>query len=174
MFFNLPISFTEGGINLWFPRLRFCFAPLSHFSTRDSPCTRRWRGDSHLTNTGSSATASFNVTSVQPASGATGVAINAPITVTFSGAANASSVTTTHISLTGTSAVAGTVAWDSANNTATFTCRRHMYALKVAGVTSSTGVALSSAFKSTFTTLVPSASATTQFTVPLFATDVGH
>ena len=135
-------------------------------------------GSSHPTNSGSSTTASFNVTSVQPASGATGVAINAPITVTFSGAANASSVTTTHISLTGTSAVAGTVAWDSENNTATFTpgaalAANTMYTLQVAGVTSSTGVALSSAFKSTFTTVVPTSSATTQFTAPLFATDVG-
>lgn len=118
-------------------------------------------------NPGSSPASTFSVTSVTPASGATGIATNATVTVTFSSAANPATINTSDITLTGTNAVAGSVAWNAANNTATFTpgaalAANTTYTLNVSGGTSSSGTALSSSFKSTFTT------AATQYSAPVF------
>ena len=111
---------------------------------------------------------SFTVTSVQPANAATQVPASTAVAITFSAAADVSTVNATDITLTGSSAVAGTVSYDSSNNTATFTPNAALaantaYTLNVAGVTSSGGAALQSAFKSTFAT------ASSQYQAALFA-----
>lgn len=62
------------------------------------------------------------VTTVTPASGATGVTISAAITASFSEAVNASTISSSSFTVTSTGgAVAGTVSYSSSNNTATFT-----------------------------------------------------
>jgi hypothetical protein len=104
-----------------------------------------------------SSSSTFSVTSVQPASGATQVAATSAVQIVFSSSADSSTVNTTNITLAGPSAVAGSVAYDSSNNTATFTpsaalAANTTYTLNVSGVTSAGGTALSSTFKSTFTT----------------------
>ncbi len=116
---------------------------------------------------------SFSVASVMPASGAIGVATNTTVTITFSGAADSSTVNTTNITLTGASAVTGAVTYDSSNNTATFTPAAALaasttYTVVVSGVTSSSGAALASAFKSTFTTAASGASSNIQYQSELF------
>jgi hypothetical protein len=108
---------------------------------------------------------SFTVASVQPANAATQVATSAAIAITFSAAADASTVNATNITLTGTSAVTGTIAYDSSNNTATFTPKAALaagtaFTLNVSGVTSADGTALQSPFNSTFKTASPQYQAT--------------
>jgi Bacterial Ig-like domain len=138
-------------------------------------------GGSHITtpaspaNPGSSSTGSFSVASVTPASGATQVPITASIQIAFSSAADPATIISANITVTGTSAVPGALAYNTSNNTATFTPgfaleNNATYTVAVAGVTSSSGTPLSSTFKSTFTTVAASPSATTQYSVPLLAT----
>jgi O-glycosyl hydrolase len=63
------------------------------------------------------------ITATMPVNGATNVAANSTVTVTFGTAMNASTLTSSTFTLTpqGGSAVAGTVAYDAASMTATFT-----------------------------------------------------
>ncbi|MGH9599637.1 MAG: Ig-like domain-containing protein [Terracidiphilus sp.] len=127
------------------------------------------------TPTGTSKPGTFSVTTVSPASGATSIATNAAIQVTFSAAADASTVNTTDIQVTGPKAVAGTVTYSGDSNTATFTPSAALtastkYTVKVSGVTSSAGTALA-AFTSTFTTAASSGSGgtTAQYQAPLLS-----
>lgn len=115
-----------------------------------------------------SSPASVSVAAISPASGATQVATNAPIQITFTSAAT---VNTTDIKLTDPNAVAGAVTFDASTNTATFTPTAALPAsatvtVTVSGVTSSGGTALAT-FTSTFTTAAP-ASSTVQYQVALY------
>ncbi len=110
-----------------------------------------------------SSSTSFSVASITPASGVTQVALNATIQIAFSAAANASTVNTTDITVSDPKAVAGTVTYNSSNNTATFTpsaalIANSTYTVTVSGVTSSSGTAMASAFVSTFATVSQSSS----------------
>lgn len=105
--------------------------------------------------------ASFSVTAVTPASGTTGVATNATIQITFSSAADTSTVNATNIQVSAAKAVAGTVTYNASTDTATFTPSAALangtaYTVTVSGVTSSAGTALASTFTSTFTTVAAS------------------
>lgn len=120
-----------------------------------------------------SSTGSFSVTTVSPALGATAVPINATVQITFSSAANATSVNTTDIKLTDPEFVIGTVAYHASTNMATFTPSGVLdpntaFTLTVSGVTSSSGTAMASPFSSTFTTGLFSAP-TTQYQAPLLS-----
>lgn len=105
-----------------------------------------------------SSSATFSVASVVPAAGAASVALNSTIQITFSSAANASTVNTTDIKVTDPSPVAGAVSYNSASNTAVFTpaaalAANTTYTVTVSGVTGANGASLASAFTSTFTTV---------------------
>lgn len=107
--------------------------------------------------------AAFSVSAIVPAAGATQVPLSATIQITFSAAANASTVSTTNIQLTDPKPVAGTVAYNASNNTATFTPSAALvpnstYTVTVSGVTSANGTAMASAFVSNFATVSQSAS----------------
>lgn len=122
-----------------------------------------------------SSKSTFSVAAIFPASGATGVATNTTIQITFSSAANSATVTAANITLTGptSAAVSGTAAYDSENNTATYAPSAALaagttYTVKVSGVKSSTGTSLLAAFTSTFTTAAASGTPTTQYHTPLF------
>ena len=104
-------------------------------------------------------TATFSVASSSPASGATQVATNTVIAITFSGPANETTVDGTDIKLTSGSGnpVAGAVTYNATTYVATFTPTASLaanttYTLTVSGVTSSSGVALASNMTSSFTT----------------------
>lgn len=112
-------------------------------------------------NPGTGSSESFSVKSITPASGITGVALNSTIQVTFSGAANPSTVNTTNIQIAGSKPVSGAIGYNSMSNSATFTPSAALapnttYSVTVSGVTSSDGTAMASAFKSTFTTAAAS------------------
>ncbi len=127
--------------------------------------------------TGSSGSAStaFSVSSITPAPGTTGVALNTPIKIVFSSAADASTVNTTNIQVMDPKAVSGAVAYDASTSTATFTpssalVANSTYTVRVSGVTSSTGTGLASPFTSNFSTSAASSSGgstggSAQFTV---------
>jgi hypothetical protein len=121
---------------------------------------------------GSSSASSFSVSSSMPASGATGVALTSTIQITFSSAANATTVNTTDIVVTDPSgAVSGTVSYNASSNTATFTPSAALagsttYTVKVSGVTGSSGGAMASADTFSFTTAA-SPSAALQYQAPL-------
>lgn len=106
------------------------------------------------------------VVSVSPAAGATGVAVNTAVTVTFSEAMSTASITTATILLkdAANNTVPASVTYNSANNSATLTPNSAlavstMYTLSVlggsAGVKDAAGNALASTFTSSFTTTVP-------------------
>ena len=123
-------------------------------------------GSSASSSSGSS-TSSFSVASVKPASGTTQVATNSTIQITFSSAAEASTVNGTDIQVTDSKPITGTVSYNSTSNMATFTPSSALvagstYTVKVTGVMSSAGTAMASAFTSTFIT---AAATTTQATV---------
>lgn len=110
---------------------------------------------------GPAPSSSFSVASIQPAAGATQVALNTKITIVFSGAADAQTVNTTNLQVTNPKPVAGTLSYNSSANTATFTPSTALaastaYTVKVSGVTSSSGTAMSAPFSSTFTTMASS------------------
>jgi hypothetical protein len=155
------------------------FALLLSFSTGCGTGSSPQQPPGNPSNPSPSSPGEFNVTAVQPASGAANVATNSTVQITFSGAANASTVNAADITLTGSSAVAGTVSYNAGNNTATFTpsaalANSTKYTVTVSGVTSSGGTALATAFTSSFTTVASSGSgATTQYSAPLFATSAG-
>jgi hypothetical protein len=115
----------------------------------------------------SSSGASVSVTSVQPTSGATGVATNAAIQITFSSAVNSATVDSADIVVTNSNAtaIAGAVTYNSATDTATFTpsvalATSTKYTVTVTGVSDSSGGAMTSSFSSTFTTAGPQYQAT--------------
>jgi hypothetical protein len=110
------------------------------------------------------------VITVVPANGTTGVALNSNVKVTFSEAMDGASINTTTITLRNTAtsaAVAGTVAYDNATNTATFTPSSNLtsgtnYTLTVStGAKDAAGNPMASAFTSTFTAIVIDTSAPT-------------
>lgn len=115
----------------------------------------------------------FTVSSVQPASGATGVATTSTVQVTFSEAADSSTVSATTVQLTAASKpVTGTVTYDSSANTATLTPAAALaastaYTVTVSGVKDAKGTAVSS-FTSSFTTAAPPSSPATQYEAPIF------
>lgn len=122
------------------------------------------------------------VQSVQPANGATCVDQATAIQVTFNGSVNASSINTTNIALADSAKnpIAGTVALNSATNTATFTPSASLssgaaFTLTVSAVTGAAGATMSQPFTSTFTT-GPCGSAQTQYKVSLsnFTSVVGQ
>jgi hypothetical protein len=103
-------------------------------------------------------TTPFSVASITPAPGTSGVALNSTIQITFSAAANASTVNSTSIQVTDPNAVAGTVAYNASTNVATFTPATALpqdstFTVTVSGVTSASGIAMSSAFTSKFATV---------------------
>jgi len=104
------------------------------------------------------------VRTVSPGDSASGVAITSAVTVTFSEPMNASTITTTTFNLrnTGTGApVAGTITYNAAANSATFTPSAPLangtnYTVTVTkGVTDIGGNPLANQFTSTFTTAQP-------------------
>ena len=114
---------------------------------------------------------SLSVSTISPASGATQVATNAAIQITFSSAVDAATVNTTDIKLTDPNAVAGAVTFNASTNTATFTPTAALpggatVTVTVSGVTSSGGTALAT-FTSKFTTAAP-AGGTLQYQAALY------
>jgi hypothetical protein len=102
------------------------------------------------------------ITAMSPSSGAADVAVNTPVTVTFSETMSSSSITTSSFTLTqGSSPVSGTVSYDSGSQTATFTPLSALAystsytATLTTGVQDSEGVALASSSSWSFTTLSP-------------------
>ena len=103
------------------------------------------------------------VTGTSPVSGATSVATSAAVTVTFSEALNATSVTTSTVRLLdGTTPIAATVTYNASNNTVTITptaalTKSKTYTISVvggaSGVKDVAGNALAQSFTSTFTTV---------------------
>ncbi|MFD8482682.1 Ig-like domain-containing protein [Kitasatospora sp. NPDC059673] len=100
------------------------------------------------------------VTGSVPANGATGVAATAPVKASFSEPVQAATVNSTNVTLKTTSggtAVAGTVALDSATNTVTFTPNAALslstgYTLSVANVKDLAGNTQAAAYTAAFTT----------------------
>ena len=110
------------------------------------------------------------VTAVTPALGATGVAINSPVTAAFSEAMASSTITSATFTLTaqGGGAVAGTVSYSSGTSTATFDPAANLAygttytATITTGEQSSQATALAANYTWTFTTVaVPTVAATT-------------
>jgi O-glycosyl hydrolase len=109
------------------------------------------------------------VTAVTPTLGATGVAINSPVTATFSEAMTSSTITNATFTLTaqGGGAVAGTVSYNSGTSTATFDPSANLAygttytATITTGATSSQNTPLAANYTWTFTTVaVPMVAAT--------------
>jgi hypothetical protein len=99
------------------------------------------------------------VTSVSPASGATGVAITTAVTATFNMAMTASTITTTSFTLkAGTTPVSGSVSYNSSTYTATFTPGANLSysttytATLSTAITNTYGTPLASAYSWSFTT----------------------
>lgn len=100
------------------------------------------------------------VSATTPAAGATGVAINTKITAAFGEAMDSTTITAANLTVAGPGAtsVTGTVAYDAANNIATFTPDNDLMLNTVYTATITTGVedlasnALASDFVWTFTT----------------------
>jgi methionine-rich copper-binding protein CopC len=106
---------------------------------------------------GASSASSFSVSGSAPASGATNVALDATIQITFSSAVDAGTVNTTDFVVTDPQAVSGSVSYNSSNNTVTFTPSTPLaadstYTVKVSGVTSSSGAAMAGAYSFSFAT----------------------
>ncbi|HEX8713313.1 MAG TPA: Ig-like domain-containing protein [Terracidiphilus sp.] len=100
------------------------------------------------------------MSSVKPASGATQVPLNSTIQVTFSSAADSSTVNATDVAVTDPKPVAGTLNYDSSTDTVTFTpsaalVANSTYTITVSGVKSSSGVAMSAPFQAKFATVMP-------------------
>jgi hypothetical protein len=100
------------------------------------------------------------VSSVSPLNSATGVDIKSAVKAVFSLAMNANTLNTTNFTLTkGTTAVAGTVTYDSTSKTATFTPTAaldyaSLYTATITtGALSSTGYSLNSKYVWSFTTV---------------------
>ncbi|MFC4068822.1 PQQ-dependent sugar dehydrogenase [Actinoplanes subglobosus] len=120
----------------------------------------RWNARFSLYATTGADTTAPAVTSTSPAGGATGVAVNAPVTVRFSEPVTASTVTAANLELRGPggAAVARTVAYDAATQTATITpatalALSTVYTVTIrTGVTDAAGNALAADHQFSFTT----------------------
>jgi glucose/arabinose dehydrogenase/PKD repeat protein len=125
----------------------------------------RWNAKFSIYATTGVDTAAPTVTSTTPAAGATGVTPNAPITVRFSEAMAAGTITPANLELRGPGGtlVNRTVAYDAANQAATITPSAALaastpYAVTVrTGVTDAAGNALAANHQFSFTTADPSA-----------------
>jgi hypothetical protein len=102
------------------------------------------------------------ITAMSPSSGAADVAVNAPVTVTFSETMSPSSINTSSFTLSqGGSPVSGSVSYDTGSLMATFTPSSNfaystIYTVAITtGVQDSEGVALASSNSWSFTTLSP-------------------
>ncbi len=137
--------------------------------------------------TPSQPSAAFSVSAITPGSGALQIALNSAIQISFSSAADASTVDATNIKVTDPKPVAGTVSYDSDNNTATFTpsaalVANSTYTVTVSGVTSASGASLASPFTSAFATASASNSpggstgtdSTLQYQAPLFSSTTAN
>jgi len=126
------------------------------------------------------------VTATSPASGATNVPVTTSVTATFSEPMASGTITTSTFTLqdtTAASSVAGTVAYDSGTNTATFTPSAALAAgdgftatVKggTGGVTDLAGNPLAADFTWSFTSAAPDATApTVQLTAPADGSTVG-
>lgn len=140
-------------------------------------------GPTSPTPTPSAPTASFTVTAINPAAGATNVPLNMMIGIVFSSTANPATINATDIQVAASKPVAGAVAYDAATGEATFTptallAPSTVYTVTVSGVTSSSGTAMAGAFKWSFTTVAPAPAptptpapgATLQYQAPLLST----
>lgn len=113
------------------------------------------------------------VTAVSPANGATNVAVNSPVAATFSEAMNAASITASSFTVVpqGGSAVAGTIAYNGGQMTATFTPSASLAYNKTytgtitTSAAASNGAALVANYTWTFTT-APQPAPTVTATVP--------
>ncbi len=120
------------------------------------------------------------VVSVAPTSGATGTAVTATVTATFSTAMNASTISTSTFTLAaqGGTAVTGAVSYSSTTNTATFTpgsslASNTIYTATITtGAQDSAGVGLASSYAWSFTTAAGPAPTVTAFTPGNGATGV--
>ncbi len=135
----------------------------------DNTSTLRYRGDATMVLTGGTASLTIqmysdvtppSVLSVSPVSGATGVAVSSPVTVTFSEAMDTTTVTGATFTVTaGGTPVPGTVGYSG--TTATFTPTGNWnystsYAVTVTtGAEDLAGNAIASAYTWSFTTLAP-------------------
>jgi hypothetical protein len=125
----------------------------------------RWNAKYSIYATTGVDTAAPTVTSTTPAAGATGVAVNAPITVRFSEVMAAGTITAANLELRGPGGtlVNRTVAYDAANQAATITpsaaqAASTQYTVTVrTGVTDAAGNALAANPQFSFTTADPSA-----------------
>jgi len=125
----------------------------------------RWNAKYSIYATTGVDTAAPTVTSTTPAAGATGVAVNAPITVRFSEVMAAGTITAANLELRGPGGtlVNRTVAYDAANQAATITpsaalAASTQYTVTVrTGVTDAAGNALAANHQFSFTTADPSA-----------------
>jgi hypothetical protein len=115
------------------------------------------------------------VQSVEPAAGATCVPPSTKVQVSFAVAVNSQSVNNSDVQVTDANKnpVAGAVAFDATNNTATFTPDALLtsnagYTTTVSGVTTPSGSAMSTPFTSSFTT-GPCSSGQMQYQVSLFS-----
>lgn len=124
------------------------------------PLTVAGCGGSSNTNTQSPPLLAVSATT--PASAATGVAVTSTVTATFSEAMEAATISGTTFTLSGPGgAVAGTVTYATASNTATFTPSASLNfgaqytATITTGATSSSGTALAADYSWSFTTAAP-------------------
>ncbi len=120
----------------------------------------------------------FSVTAIVPAAGANCVDTTADIQITFSAAANPKTVNSASIQVTGQNngTVAGTLTYNSTSYTATFApsaalSSNETFTVTVTSVVSSSGVALQTPFKSTFST--GPCGVTTQYQASLFTAGQG-
>jgi glucose/arabinose dehydrogenase/PKD repeat protein len=124
----------------------------------------RWNAKFSIYATTGADTAAPSVISTTPAGGATGVALNAPITVRFSEGMAAGTITPANLELRGPGGtlVGRTVTYDAANQAATITpsaalAASTQYTVTVrAGVTDAAGNALAADHQFSFTTTDPS------------------
>ena len=100
----------------------------------------------------------FTVTTILPATGATCVATNAVIQITFSGAANPAMVNSTNIQVAGSgnSAIPGAVTYNAMTDVGTFTpsvalASNETFTVTVSSVKSSAGVVMQTPFTAKFT-----------------------
>jgi len=148
---------------------------LSNNLAEEIPAT--WVGDS--VNVVGVDTTPPTVASTSPVANATGVAISATVSATFSEALNASTITTTSFTLkVGTTSVSGSVAYNSGTYTATFTPGANLAYSTTYTATLSTAIKdvagnpLASAYSWSFTTASASAPTVTSVSPASGATDV--
>jgi len=119
--------------------------------------------------------AAFTVMAIAPLAGATCVATNADIQITFSGAANPAMVDSTNIQVAGSSnsAVPGAVTYDTTTDVGTFTPKAALasneaFTVTVNSVESSAGVVMQTPFTAKFTS-GPCAAAKPQYQSSLYS-----